>query len=824
MLTLSRDHSLHRVWRAITSAKIWTLLSLHAWCAEPPTSSNPHRGWHKAVIAFAFLTALTLTLNIVCAVVAHNRGDTEGVLYTGDCQVVARWNTALHLLINVLGTALLAASSFTMQCLSSPTRAEADEAHRKEISLHVGLSSWSNLIHMPWWKGVLWGLLCLSTLPLHLFWNSTVFSTIGANRFNYMIVTESFLSGAEFISPTLGTSIDLGNSSDFFSDEALSNFYDPMWYLKRHQAHAYKRLEPSECLVAYSQTYVTKYRNFLAISTPRNGTRMSPGGTFPTTLVSLSEFYGNMSNRFAAANKTGVYISPYPFSPFTIETDRAWYGYPPPLWNGSSVLAFQLSLTSMDIRPVWSIWPCYGWLEDRDWLEKGECDPASALKKFNTNGTWYLRPFNNPGMTYPSVSPSYPIDYCFAETVGAESCQLSYVPYILTMVIFANILKLFAMVVTAVCLRDIKEPIFATIGDAISSYLQRPDQNTQGLCLMDHEYCFDTWSSSKPFSSQDAISLREDALVHYNRPHTSRLYQATTRRRLTWTLSLCISYLLLGIGLLVVAVLSFRPQRGTVWSAFGFGKVSNENRLKNKYNGGDTAQDRLENSILLVNSFQLVLSIAYFVFNSYWTAQCSAMEWVSFLKQRKPLRVTWPRGQQRSTYYLNLPWRYGISITLCSILLHFLVSQSIFLAQVKTFHPDGTLSDRETISDCGVSPVALLTTLCVATTLIAITILHGYRKIDARMPLHGNSSAVISAMCHPTSDEAKDAHFAEKPLMWGVVQLSAVNMSRTQSQGGRQYDIGKDGVGPGIRYEDTIGHCAFTTRVVEAPVVGKNYR
>jgi len=123
------------------------------------------------VITAAIVTGFVLLINTTFAILASVKFevyDGVGTLYSGDCGLVKRWNTALHLLINLLGTALLGASSFTMQCLSSPTRSELDGAHAKRVSLEIGIASVKNLFHMRAWKGILWALLCFSTLPLHL--------------------------------------------------------------------------------------------------------------------------------------------------------------------------------------------------------------------------------------------------------------------------------------------------------------------------------------------------------------------------------------------------------------------------------------------------------------------------------------------------------------------------------------------------------------------------------------------------------------------------------------------------------------------------------
>ena len=138
---------------------------------DDPGNNQPSRGWRKPVFAAAGLTGVVLFVNLVILLVGVTRFEPHegvGTLYTGDCASVKRWDTALHLFINVLATAVLGASNFAMQCLSSPTRSEVDRAHSKRVALDIGLPSIKNLLHVKWQKGVLWSALALSSLPLHL--------------------------------------------------------------------------------------------------------------------------------------------------------------------------------------------------------------------------------------------------------------------------------------------------------------------------------------------------------------------------------------------------------------------------------------------------------------------------------------------------------------------------------------------------------------------------------------------------------------------------------------------------------------------------------
>lgn len=94
--------------------------------------------------------------------------DGVGVIFDGNCGSVRTLSVALHLVINILGTALFGASNFCMQLLVAPTRREQDIAHTKKQWLDVGVPSLWNLTKIARGRVLIWGLLALSTGPLHL--------------------------------------------------------------------------------------------------------------------------------------------------------------------------------------------------------------------------------------------------------------------------------------------------------------------------------------------------------------------------------------------------------------------------------------------------------------------------------------------------------------------------------------------------------------------------------------------------------------------------------------------------------------------------------
>jgi hypothetical protein len=79
-----------------------------------------------------------------------------------------------------------------------------------------------------------------------------------------------------------------------------------------------------------------------------------------------------------------------------------------------------------------------------------------------------------------------------------------------------------------------------------------------------------------------------------------------------------------------------------------------------------------------VNLPQLGVSITYLAYNGLFTRMIAEKEWLGFSKEFKALRVSRPKGSQRSTYRLQLPYRWSIPLMACSGVLHWLVSNCIY--------------------------------------------------------------------------------------------------------------------------------------------------
>ena len=122
---------------------------------------------------------------------------------------------------------------------------------------------------------------------------------------------------------------------------------------------------------------------------------------------------------------------------------------------------------------------------------------------------------------------------------------------------------------------------------------------------------------------------------------------------------------------------------------------------------GDIHADRLMRigsteigTALVSNSPQLFLSTVYFSYNQLLTSMMMASEYNDFAITRKALRVSEPKGEQRSTYYLQLPYRYAIPLIVSSGVLHWLTSQALFQVKIIFFSYTGELQPHLNLTTC----------------------------------------------------------------------------------------------------------------------------
>jgi hypothetical protein len=224
-------------------------------------------------------------------------GSTNGVgtLYEGNCDIVNSWSLWLHILINVLSSALLGASNYTMQILSAPTRRECDRAHANNDWVDIGIISLRNLTRIGWKRSAAWILLALSSVPIHLLYNTAVFKTLGANSYTMVLTDESFQTANDNAKIVFtNSSVVLKNKpggyqylpSSSYADVTLdmlgnytSSNYGEQWAsaLEVHDFYSknvssFVPLNQQDCIAAYGRSSASEYSHVAVLTTGDNRT------------------------------------------------------------------------------------------------------------------------------------------------------------------------------------------------------------------------------------------------------------------------------------------------------------------------------------------------------------------------------------------------------------------------------------------------------------------------------------------------------------------------------------------------------------------------
>lgn len=369
----------------------------------------------------------------------------------------------------------------------------------------------------------------------------------------------------------------------------------------------------------------------------------------------------------------------------------------------------------------------------------------------------------------------YKIDYCLAR-ITEPHCKLQLSLYIMIPVMICNLIKAASMFWTLFFQREIT---LVTFGDALASWLDKPDNSTRYRCLMGKA---EFTSSQKQRRTQDADY--ESVPTHISQDYTPQPTMFSNTRVHRWsnavssirwrtTMVLCISSIIAAIALFFVALQGSGGLRNPLTNA-GFGAF-------NPYTIISIGMPQLGSRgliacVLLANLPQLILSVLYLMYNGLYTCMHLAQEYGGYALERKPLRVTEPKGEQRSTYWLQLPYTYGIPLIIASSTLHWLVSQSIFLARVTVWQdsdetPVGATGRNEdeyvTASTIGYSCAPMLCVIILGMLMLLVAYIMGRRKLPSCIPVASNCSAAIAAAAHrPKSDV--DASLL--PVQWGVVE------------------------------------------------------
>ncbi|KAI2477405.1 hypothetical protein Ptr902_11030 [Pyrenophora tritici-repentis] len=577
----------------------------------------------------------------------------------------------------------------------------------------------------------------MSSVPLHLFFNSVIFTRLQANDYAVLPTTENWMSGGNYNnSRFLNSSTENVHriTSDF--EPYRVDLNEQIMSLNGTMMAKYKKVSISQCFDSYDDHYVSSVGNVYLIQAEATVWRNS------STWDLL---------RFESGD--------FKWEP---HTNESWS-------NDSSDDTYQIQdfNISLPFSSSPEIYPSNGW----------RC-PSHAASPCNTNNEYEVPRNISQWTPYQSN-----LKYCLVEQV-TETCELQFSFAIAALIILANAVKAICMAFTVRMCGN--HAALVTIGDAIASFLDHPDLTTQGRCLQTRRHVEMWWNWNEWAAKSRTDGYQRD--LRKFKPTRFMWAMAPSERRWVATYWAYGFLVVFSIPCIVGSLRGKPSDLGALWRT-GFGAIQGNNLLN--------IRTPLLRGVLLANIPQALFSYLYLAFNALYTTMLVAAEWSSYGVDRKTLRVTAPAGQQRSTYWLGLPYRYAIPMTITSGLLHWLASQSFFKVQI-------AITDTHTrdivgeISTCGYSPIAIILTTVLASVIALGGAISRRLWYPAGIPLVGSNSAAISAACHAPPEDV-DASLL--PVQWGAVTH------------GRE-----DGNG-----NEKIGHCCFSSLPVETPIAGRMY-
>ena len=407
-----------------------------------------------AIYAWTTITLLVLLINALLLILAlsySNFQDGVGTLFHGSCSITKDLAFWTHIVINGLSTLLVSASNYCMQCLASPSRHDVDKAHEKGIWLHIGVPNYRNFRVLSHSNVIMWWLLAFSSLPLHLLYNSAIFSDLSTRQYNAFLLPESFFDGP-LVDPTFFMAISrlsLSTDGTYFQNRLLQFKQD---------SNKVENLTVPACVSAYTSPTISQYSDVVLITSGEN-----PNGPALKWEVLVSKLVAGPATYYSmndwACNNTDCSVIG---------------GQHTGLDNFNSTLDDYTS----QMLPSWTT-------PDGNSLD-------SNISSIRQTGHWKVN--------------GQDVRHCLAKT-ELEKCKLQFSFPILVVVIIGNMTKAICMIIIA--RRKGPEPL-VTLGDAIDSFLACPDVTTKASCITGNTRLKnrDTWGSMSCGSWKTARWIR----------------------------------------------------------------------------------------------------------------------------------------------------------------------------------------------------------------------------------------------------------------------------------------------------------------------------
>ncbi|KAK9784232.1 hypothetical protein SCARD494_13106 [Seiridium cardinale] len=267
--------------------------------------------------------------------------------------------------------------------ISSPTRKDIDRLHEKKRTAEIGINSVSNVFKLGLPRAIPWLILLACSAPLHLVFNSVIYSALGTYKYQVAFVTPSFFEGAPWVLYT--------DSSLDYTTYKWSGLESWLGEVRQSGQANMLRLEPAACAEKFRTEFVSAESRVIFVTQDEN----------PNVALDHGSVYG--------------VVTKYSL-------------------NSSFILS---------VDPDYSIG--YGW-QSHEWLCTSDSHSTCAeMASGNspllyTFGQWVYGPFSGEMF----LSGSAIIDHCL--TLGAEEkCTIEASIQILAIILCFGIIKLVVM-------------------------------------------------------------------------------------------------------------------------------------------------------------------------------------------------------------------------------------------------------------------------------------------------------------------------------------------------------------------------------------------
>lgn len=406
--------------------------------------------------------------------------------------------------------------------------------------------------------------------------------------------------------------------------------------------------------------------------------------------------------------------------------------------------------------------------------------------------------------TKPWTVYGHSVDHCLAR-IAPDNCRLQFNVWIMGAVVLFSIIKVLAIAVLV--FTHPKGTFLRTIGDAIASFLEKSDPTTENMCLVTsaqvRKHGFGVSASPRALDTARQRWWSRTNSIEASPATTYPPQQFTNARPRWWTGANTAEFFsTVGVSAAYVVILSgvlgwaiFETRGDAYDTSLGRPNIQQLASLKTD----NTGSSGIVPTLLTANIPQLGFSLLYVFYTNIWAKLLVAHEFDRLTTSKKGLRVSErPKGEQRTSHFFTLPTRYALPLMLCSAVLHWLCSRSLFMARFDGVTVDGVIDSGDQIVRLAYS-IPGMTALVAVTFAMAVgtVCIAGFRRLSTGLE-EVAMSVVLSAACHLKREENEPW---KKKVQWG--------------------DVGNEEV-----EEDghIIRHCAFTSLDSRPPTEGFLYR